>query len=51
VVEQVDLVVVVRDDDLELRVVVELPDADVLAVAAVALVALSVEVGVAARPR
>ena len=50
VVEEVDLVVVERDDELELRVVVELPDPDVLAVGAVALVADAVEGGVAAGP-
>ena len=53
VVEEVDLVVVERDDDLELRVVVELPDPDVLPVRAVALVAGAVEGrvgGVVARP-
>ena len=48
VVEDVDLVVVEGDDDLELRVVVEVADADVLAVGAVAVVADAVEVGVVA---
>ena len=43
VVEEVDLVVVVGDDDLALRVVVELADPDVLPVGAVALVADAVE--------
>ena len=43
VVEEVDLVVVEGDDDLELPVVVELPDPDVLPVRAVALVADAVE--------
>ena len=54
VVEDVDLVVVERDDDLQLRVVVELADADVLAVGAVAVVADAVEarvVAVVPRPR
>ena len=51
VVEDVDLVVVVRDDDLELRIVVEVADADVLAVGAVAVVAGAVEVGVVALRR
>ena len=50
VVEDVDLVVVEGDDDLELRVVVEVADADVLAVGAVAVVADAVEVGVVAGP-
>ena len=49
VVEDVDLVVVEGDDDLELRIVVEVADADVLAVGAVAAVAGAVEVGVVAR--
>ena len=48
VVEDVDLVVVEGDHDLELRVVVEVADADVLAVGAVAAVADAVEVGVVA---
>ena len=48
VVEDVDLVIVEGDDDLELRVVVEIADADVLAVGAVAVVAGAVEVGVVA---
>ena len=48
VVEDVDLVVVKRDNDLELRVVVEVADPDVLAVGAVAVVAVAVEVGVVA---
>ena len=43
VVEEVDLVVVEGDDQLELRIVVELADADVLAVGAVAVVAGAVE--------
>ena len=43
VVEEVDLVVVVGDDDLALRVVVELPDPDVLPVGPVAVVADAVE--------
>ena len=43
VVEEVDLVVVVGDDDLALRVVVELPDPDVLPVGPVAVVAGAVE--------
>ena len=50
VVEDVDLVVVEGDDDLQLRVVVEVADPDVLAVGAVAVVADAVEVGVVARP-
>ena len=49
VVEQVDLVVVEGDDDLELPVVVEVADADVLAVGAVPVVAGAVEGGVVAR--
>jgi hypothetical protein len=48
VVEDVDLVVVEGDDDLELRVVVEVADPDVLAVGAVAVVADAVEIGVVA---
>ena len=47
VVEHVDEVVVVGDDDLQLRVVVELADADVLAERPVAVVADAVERGVA----
>ena len=47
-VEQVDLVVVEGDHDLELRVVVELADADVLPVGPVTVVALAVEVLVVA---
>ena len=47
-VEDVDLVVVEGDHDLELRIVVEVADADVLAVGAVAVVADAVEVGVVA---
>jgi hypothetical protein len=43
VVEEVDVVVVVGDDDLALRVVVELPDPDVLPVSPVAVVADAVE--------
>ena len=43
VVEEVDLVVVEGDDDLALRVVVELPDPDVLPVGPVAVVADAVE--------
>jgi hypothetical protein len=43
VVEEVDVVVVVGDDDLALRVVVELPDPDVLPVGPVAVVADAVE--------
>jgi hypothetical protein len=46
VVEDVDLAVVEGDDDLQLRVVVEVADADVLAVGAVAVVADAVEAGV-----
>jgi hypothetical protein len=48
VVEQVDLVVVERDDDLELRVVVEVADPDVLAIRAVAVIAAPFEGSVAA---
>ena len=48
VVEDVDLMVVECDNDLELRVVVEVADADVLPVGAVAVVAGAVEVGVVA---
>src|SRR3954465_1583487 len=47
--EDVDLVVVVRDDDVLLPAVLEAPDADVEAVAAVAVVALAVEVLVVPR--
>ena len=50
-VEDVDLVVVEGDDDLELRIVVEVADPDVLAVGAVAVVAGAVEVGIVARAR
>src|SRR5207253_2241673 len=48
VMKDVELVVVVGDQDLELGPVVELADSDVLAVAAVALVALTIEARVAA---
>ena len=43
--------VVERDDDLELRVVVEVADPDVLSVGAVAVVAGAVEVGIVPRAR